>query len=121
MVDRYPRLREQLRLVVVPGSDRAHVRVSLHTKLPNPVSTSPERNDLRNKSSAQFVPVGPRLLRSVPNVPLVDVTDCWVTSVLAAIRTAAVVVDIGETTDNFREDDFVDMSPTRRSESSYKH
>ena len=50
--------------------------------------------DVRNESAGQSVPLRPRLLRPMPDVPLVNVADRAVSGVFSSIGAAPVVVNI---------------------------
>lgn len=76
VIDRNPRLREQFLLIALfdPFLDCPQIRIPLHSKL-------------ANEAGSEYIPVMPRFLRSMPDIPLMSIADRLVGGRLAAIRT----------------------------------
>ena len=66
---------------------------------------------VRDKSPSKLVPTRPRLLTTMPHIPLMYIPYCRVAGCLATIRAATVVSYVGEALDNFGKDDFVYLFP----------
>jgi hypothetical protein len=91
-------LRESLGDVAVePVVDCSNIWITFHA-------------ELGDEPPAELVPVRPRFLRAMPDVPLVNVAHGRITAVHAAKRTSRVVEHVAVLADNVWEDPLVDVS-----------